>query len=88
MTDMILNAAIFLLTLVLVAGFFRRDGRWAPERGRKAFRFFTCLSNVLCAAAALLTAAKGSTSSRRSGLNDAMEIRFMAAVSVGLTMQS
>lgn len=57
MTDMILNAAIFLLTLVLVAGFFRKDGRWAPERARKAFRFFTCLSNVLCAAAALLTAA-------------------------------
>ena len=57
MTDMILNAAIFLVTLVLVAGFFRRDGRWTPERGRKAFRFFTCLSNVLCAAAALLTAA-------------------------------
>ena len=54
--DIVLNLLIFLVTLVLVTGFFRQDGKWAPERGRKAFRFFTTLSNVLCAAAALATA--------------------------------
>ena len=54
MTDVILNAIIFLLTLVLVVGFFRKDGQWVPEKGKKAFRFFTCLSNVLCAITALL----------------------------------
>ena len=56
MTDIILNAIIFLLTLVLVAGFFRKDGQWVPEKGKKAFRYFTCLSNVLCAITALLMA--------------------------------
>ena len=55
--DVILNLLIFLITAVIVAGFFRKDGQWTPERGKKAFRFFTCQSNVLCAAAALLTAA-------------------------------
>ena len=55
--DVILNLLIFAVTLVLVAGVFRKDGKWTPERGRKAFRFFTCQSNVLCAAAALATAA-------------------------------
>ena len=54
--DIVLNLWIFLVTLVLVTGFFRQDGKWDPERGRKAFRFFTTQSNVLCAAAALATA--------------------------------
>ena len=56
MTDIILNTLIFVITLVLVVRFFRKDGQWAPERGKLAFRFFTCQSNVLCAAAALVTA--------------------------------
>ena len=54
--DIALNLAIFVITLVLVAGCFRKDGKWAPERGRYAFRFFTTQSNVLCACASLLTA--------------------------------
>ena len=54
--DVILNLGIFLVTGILVAGCFRKDGQWVPERGKKAFRYFTCLSNMLCAAAALLTA--------------------------------
>ena len=40
MTDIILNLVIFLLTVVLVVGFFRKDGQWVPERGKKAFRYF------------------------------------------------
>ena len=54
--DVILNLGIFLVTGILVAGCFRKDGQWVPEQGKKVFRYFTCLSNVLCAAAALLTA--------------------------------
>ena len=54
--DILLNLTIFAVTLVLVVRFFRKDGQWAPERGRFAFRFFTCQSNVLCAAAALAMA--------------------------------
>ena len=51
--DVALNLVIFLITLVIVVRFFRKEGKWAPERGRFAFRFFTTQSNVLCACAAL-----------------------------------
>ena len=37
-------------------GFFRKDGKWEPERGKLALRFFTTQSNILVAAASLLTA--------------------------------
>ena len=49
-----MNAVIFAVTFFLTARFFRKDGRWALSNGKNAFRFFTVLSNVLCAAAALL----------------------------------
>ena len=58
MTAMIpaaINGAIFLITFVIVAMIFRKEGKWDPDRVRKAFRFFTVQSNVLCAAAALAT---------------------------------
>lgn len=54
--DRILNTLIALLTLLIVVSFFRKDGQWVPERGKLALRFFTTLSNILCAAACLLTA--------------------------------
>ena len=54
--DRILNVFIALLTLLLVLGFFRKDGKWKPERGKFALRFFTTQSNILVAAASLLTA--------------------------------
>ena len=56
MMDVILNLAIFLITAFLLIGFARKDRAWAPERLKKAFRYFTCQSNVLCAAVALITA--------------------------------
>lgn len=56
MMDIMLNLLIFGVTLRLVTCFPRKDGQWQPERLRKAFRFFTCQSNVLCALACLLTA--------------------------------
>ena len=54
--DRFLNTLIALLTLLIVVSFFRKDGQWVPERGKFALRFFTTLSNMLCAAASLLTA--------------------------------
>ena len=55
--DIALNLLIFLVTTGLVLSFPRKDGEWRPERWKAAFRFFTVQSNVLCAAACLLTAA-------------------------------
>ena len=52
--DLILNAGIFLVTLVFTLRFFYLDGTWKLSNGREAFHYFTVLSNVLCAAAALL----------------------------------
>ena len=54
--DWFLNTLIALLTLLIVVSFFRKDGQWVPERGKFALRFFTTLSNLLCAVACLLTA--------------------------------
>lgn len=55
MTDLLLNGVIFLVTAVItVFVIFRRDGRWDPEKGKWAMRFFTVLSNLFCAGAALL----------------------------------
>ena len=54
--DWFLNIVIALLTLIIVVSFFRKEGQWVPERGKFALRFFTTLSNMLCAAACLLTA--------------------------------
>ncbi len=55
MIGTILNAAIFLITTyIAVFVFFRREHRWDLQRGKKALRFFTAQSNILCAAAALL----------------------------------
>ena len=54
--DWFLNTLIALLTLLIVVSFFRKDGQWVPERGKFALRFFTTLSNMLCAAACLMTA--------------------------------
>ena len=55
MADAILNLMIFAVTFVLVMNFPRKDGEWQPKRWKKAFRYFTVQSNVLCAAACLLT---------------------------------
>lgn len=57
--DMILNFLIFAFTLALLVKFARKEGRWTSEHLKKAFRFFTCQSNVLCAAVCLLTAVSG-----------------------------
>ena len=51
--DVVFNALIFIVTAVLAVRFFRKDGKWSPDNGRAAFRFFTVQSNALCAVSAL-----------------------------------
>ena len=55
MPDIILNFIIFAVTALLMAGTSREDGKWTPGKAGKALRFFTCQSNVLCAAVSLMT---------------------------------
>ena len=54
MTDLILNAAIFVITLCIFILFFYNKGRWDYAKGSHAMRFFTAQSNVLCAVSAFL----------------------------------
>ena len=49
-----INAGIFLITVILLVFVFREDGEWSAKKGALAFRFFTVLSNLLCALAALI----------------------------------
>ena len=49
----IINILITVVTLVIVVGYFREDGKWSPDRGKKAFRYYTTQSNVLCAVSTL-----------------------------------
>lgn len=57
--DIVLNLLIFLITVLLVVFFAKKEGKWDPEKWRIAFRFFTCQSNVLCAISCLLMAVSG-----------------------------
>ncbi|WP_029231794.1 hypothetical protein [Butyrivibrio sp. VCB2006] len=49
----IINLTIAILTVVLTMGLFREDGKWNVQRGKKAMRYFTLQSNLLCAAASV-----------------------------------
>ncbi|MCR5558264.1 MAG: hypothetical protein K6F75_12000 [Butyrivibrio sp.] len=48
-----INMVIFVVTCFLVFQFFREDGQWNLGRARRAFRYYTTQSNVLCAISAL-----------------------------------
>lgn len=54
--SIIINAVIFVAMFAIVISHFREDGVWQFRKGLKQFRFFTNLSNILCAVAALLMA--------------------------------
>ena len=51
--SLFINIIIIITTVILVVRFFREDGRWNHARGKRAFRYFTTQSNVLCAVSAL-----------------------------------
>ncbi len=57
--DIILNLCIFAITLILTLRIFYKNGKWALRNGARAFRYFTVLSNVFCAVAALLMCMAG-----------------------------
>ena len=54
--DRLTNTIIFLLTLLCFLQCFRRDGEWKLSNGLHSLRYFTILSNLLSAFAALLVA--------------------------------
>ena len=48
------NTLIVLFTALCLCACFRKDGKWSLQAGLRSLRFFTILSNVLCAIASLL----------------------------------
>ena len=54
--SIVINAIIFVATFAIDLSYFRKDGTWNLGHGLKQFRFFTVLSNNLCAIAALMMA--------------------------------
>ena len=54
--DVILNLLVFLSTAGLIVWLWLLVHKTMPGKFRQAFRFFTTLSNILCAAACFLTA--------------------------------
>ena len=81
--SLIINAVIFVATLVIILSYFRKDGRWWVENGLIRFRFFTTLSNVFCAAAALLMAV-----SQLGGAVSpfVLHMKYLGTVSVTVTL--
>ncbi len=79
MISRLINLFIFLITLIILALFFRKDGKWDTEKARNAFRYFTVLSNTFCAISALLMS-----------INPASRVfwmlKYIGTVSVTVTM--
>ena len=83
--SVLINAVIFLVTAFLAVRFFRKDGKWDLSRGRKAFCFFTCQSNVFCATAALLTAVSQLTGSLPDWI---WILKYIGTAAVTVTMMT
>ena len=49
----VINLIIAILTVIIAIGLFREGGKWNVQRGKRAFRYFTLQSNLLCAFASL-----------------------------------
>jgi len=81
--SIVINGIIFLTTLLLLVRCFRKDGAWQLERGLKAFRYFTVLSNALCALTALVLAISelGGEASRA-----ALLLKYLGTSSVTVTL--
>ena len=81
-TSMIINAVIFLTTAILLPLRFRKDGCWDIQQGLKSFKYFTVLSNALCALSALvlLISEVGGSASPA-----ALMFKYLGTVSVTVT---
>ena len=80
--SIVINAVIFVATFAIVISHFRKEGAWRFRNGLKQFRYFTVLSNILCAIAALFMAISqiGGEVSRPVFL-----LKYLGTVSVTLT---
>jgi len=56
MIDIIINFSIFLVTTILLLFLWLRTRKDTPRKFRESFRYFTCLSNILCSVSALIFA--------------------------------
>lgn len=81
--DIAVNAVMFCGTAALILLGFRKDGQWQFRRGLKAFRYFTILSNVLCALSALAMALCVAWGAVTPG---ARMFKYLGAVSVTVTL--
>lgn len=81
--SLVVNAVIFVTTFVIILSYFRKDGQWRIENGFIRFRFFTTLSNVFCAVAALLMAV-----SQLGGAVSlfVLHMKYLGTVSVTVTL--
>ena len=52
--SIILNSIIVIVMSIVTVSFFEKDGKWSLANGRRPLKYFTFLSNVLCAVGALL----------------------------------
>ena len=81
--SIIANGAIFLTMFVIQTLTFRKEGRWQFRRGLKAFRYFTVISNVFCALAALVMAV--AQIANRVTMPVVL-LKYMGTVSVSVTL--
>ncbi|MBQ7223215.1 MAG: hypothetical protein IJS38_01435 [Erysipelotrichaceae bacterium] len=51
--ELFMNLLIFIITLIIFITFFRHEGKWTTAYLKWFFQFFTVISNVFCALAAL-----------------------------------
>ena len=85
--SLIINLVIFLATAGVVLTYFREDGAWNAGKGLRAFRFFTTLSNVLCAVAALTVAICEMKGSPADGLPHGIWLfKYLGTASVTVTL--
>ena len=81
--SLIINAFIFVATLTIIVSHFRKNGAWQVAQGLKQFRYFTVLSNALCAIGALAVAigqAGGTVS------HPAFLLKYLGTASVTVTI--
>lgn len=77
--DAFINALIFVLTMILTARFFHKDGTWRFSNGASAFHYFTVQSNVFCAVSAFLMCFSSSSTW-------VWTLKFIGTVAVTITM--
>ena len=81
--SLIINAFIFVATLTIIVLHFRKNGAWQIGHGLKQFRYFTVLSNALCAIGALAVAISQACGSLS---HPVFVLKYIGTVSVTVTI--